>query len=236
MLALAAAMGELTFRIEHRFGASGSEFELGFAERLLVSGRSFWFYLGKLAVPSCLTFIYERWPIDPRAAWQYLYPVLTLGTLVGTWRLRGRIGAGWFVALAHFYICTSLLIFLVALYRTRYSFVSDHWQYFGCMSILALAAAGISKGFGRWAEWLASPGAERRTWWALPKPILCGLLFLLLGSLTWQQCRMYSPARKRSGEPLWHKTLVARWPISIWAISSCARESWTTLSVISKRR
>jgi tetratricopeptide (TPR) repeat protein len=191
MLAQVVAMGRLTFYIEHLHGATGEGFNLSFAERILISGRSFWFYLGKLFFPHQLTFIYERWQVNPGIWWQYLYPLAAAAVLIGLWWNRRRIGKGLFAALAHFYVCTSLLILLTVLYMTRYSFVSDHWQYFGCMSVIALAAAGITSIFERFAQ-----GS------LFLKSVFCGLLLLTLATLSWRQCGMYTDL-----ETLWHVTL-----------------------------
>ena len=191
MLGLAGVMGKLTFYIEHLHGSSGGSFNLSFLDRVLVSGRSFWFYLGKLLYPYQLTFIYERWQVNGCVAWQYLYPIATAGLLVGLWWGRRHLGKGLLVALLHFYVATSLLILLTVLYMTRYSFVSDHWQYFGCMSVIALAAAGITTGLDRFEN--GRP---------LLKPALGGMLLLMLGVLTWRQCGMYADL-----ETLWQATL-----------------------------
>ena len=192
MLVLVVVMGEVTFYIERLHGAVGTGFKLGWLERVLVSGRSFWFYLGKLFFPYPLTFIYERWNINIAAGWQYLYPAATAGLFAVLWRTRRVIGKGPFAAMLHFYISTSLLILVVVLYMTRYSFVSDHWQYFGCMSVLTLAAAGIA----RVLDWLGK-------WSRFLKPVLVGTLLLVLGLLTWQQCGIYVNI-----ETLWRDTLV----------------------------
>jgi tetratricopeptide (TPR) repeat protein len=191
MLVLVAVMGEVTFYIEHLQGAVGAEFNLGWLERVLVSGRSFWFYLGKLFFPYPLTFIYERWNLNNASGWQYLFPAATVGLFAVLWRTRRSIGKGPFAAMLHFYISTSLLILVVVLYMTRYSFVSDHWQYFGCLSVLALAAAGITRAL----DWLEK-------WNRFLKPVLVGTLFLVLGLLTRHQCGMYADA-----ETLWRDTL-----------------------------
>jgi Flp pilus assembly protein TadD len=74
---------------------------------------------------------------------------------------------------------------------TRYSFVSDHWQYFGCMSVIALVAAGISRGLDKF---------EKRS--PFLKPIFCGTLLLVLGVLSWRQAEVYLDA-----ETLWRDTL-----------------------------
>ena len=192
MLGIVVLMGGVTIYVErHLVGASEQKFNIPLLERALISGRSFWFYLGKLFFPYRLTFIYERWKIDAGAWWQYVYPVATVGLLAGLWGLRGRMGKGPFVALLHFYVCTSLLILLLVLYMTRYSFVSDHWQYFGCMSVVALAAAGITMALD-----LFKKGKP------LLEPVFCGTLLLILGVLTWRQCGMYTNL-----ETLWRTTL-----------------------------
>ena len=191
MFGIAVGMGLLTLHIEHLQGATGDEFRMGLPERVLVSGRSFWFYLGKLFFPCSLTFIYERWQIDARVWWQYVYPVVTAGLLGGLWLLRKRIGKGAFVAMLHFYITTSFLVLIQVLYMMRYSFVSDHWQYFGCMSVFALAAAGIAGALSRLGIW-ARP---------LGKTMMTGLL-LVLATLSWQQCAMYADA-----ETFWQTTI-----------------------------
>jgi protein O-mannosyl-transferase len=188
MLGIIMAMGRMTFYVEHHSaGASGPEFDVDWMRRLLISGRSFWFYLGKLFFPYQLTFIYPRWQVDPGIWWQWLFPPATAGLLGGLWLMRGRIGKGAFVALAHFYISTSLLILLVVLFMTRYSFVSDHWVYFGGVGVMALAAAGIATAL------------RQRT---VLKSACIGSLLLVLGVLTWRQCGMYANI-----ETLWRTTI-----------------------------
>ena len=61
MVGVALLMGEVTFYVERHTGATGKAYSLGLLERVLISGRSFWFYLGKLFFPHRLTFIYEHW-------------------------------------------------------------------------------------------------------------------------------------------------------------------------------
>jgi protein O-mannosyl-transferase len=117
--------------------------------------------------------------------------------------MRRRLGNGPVAAMTHFYVSTSLLIWLVVLFMTRYSFVSDHWQYFGSMSVIALAAAGFT---------MALDFAAPRT--PFLKPALGGALLLVLGTLTWRQCGMYADI-----ETLW-RTTIARNPKAFMAHSN----------------
>jgi tetratricopeptide (TPR) repeat protein len=191
MFGIAAGMGLLTFHIEHLQGATGDEFRLGALGRILVSGRSFWFYLGKLLFPYHLTFFYGRWNVNTTVWWQYLYPAATVGALGGLWLLRKRAGRGPFVAMLHFYIATSMLVLIQVLYMMRYTFVSDHWQYFGCMGVFAAAAVGIDRAFD----------CVKQSGWPLKWPCY-GMLLLGLGGLTWQQCGMYTDVKT-----LWRVTI-----------------------------
>lgn len=198
MLVLAVGMSTLTVYIErHAGGAYGKEFSLGFMERILVSGRSFWFYLGKLVFPLQLSFIYKRWNVDTDVWWQYLYPACTFALLAGLWMAKSRVGKGVCVAFMHFYISTSLLILAVVLYMMRYSFVSDHWQYFGSMSMIALIAAGLSQLWNNLRDKYRPYGTK-----------LAFILLFVLGILTWNQAVIYA-----DNETLWRVT-VARNPDS----------------------
>ena len=108
MLAMAVGVGLVTIYVERNSGgASGAPFQIPPLERILISGRSFWFYLGKLFFPYHLTFLYERWSVTAGAWWQYLFPAAMVGLLAGLWGLRGRIGKGAFVAALHFFVATS---------------------------------------------------------------------------------------------------------------------------------
>jgi tetratricopeptide (TPR) repeat protein len=226
MLGLVAVMSRLTFHVERLYGALGPQFDLGWLDRALISGRSFWFYLRKLFFPHQLTFIYERWQVDAGDWRQYLFPLAAAGVLMGLWLGRRRLGRGLFVGLMHFYVCTSLLILLTVIYMTRYTFVSDHWQYFGCMSVMAAVAAGISalrKSETQNSKLEGNPKPEVQNRHHVPfsfrvssrfarlrtssfglrfSTLFCGALLITLGVLTWRQCGMYTDM-----ERLWRTTL-----------------------------
>ncbi len=192
MVAMAGMIGILTIYVErHSGGASGEKFTLPYISRLLISGRSFWFYLGKIFLPHELTFFYPRWSVDAGVWWQDLLPVVTLLFLAILWLVRGRIGRGPFAAFTHFYVSTSFLVLIVVLYMTRYTFVSDHWQYFGCLSVFALTASGIVWALDRW---LVGQVAV--------KLAVCLALLGGLAALTFHQCGMYTNIEK-----LWDVTL-----------------------------
>ena len=188
---IGVAFGVFTLWLEkHAKGASGQGFTLSFVERLLVAGHSFWFSLGKLAWPTRLTFIYPRWQIDPKSVWQYLFPVGAVALLVTAWWMRKRIGRAPFAALLYFTIAFPALVMVQMLYMMRYSFVTDHWQYLGSMSMIPLGVGGAALALRRF------PALREQ------KPALGMLVLAILGLLTWQQGHIYHDL-----ETLWRDTL-----------------------------
>ncbi len=197
-LALGAAAGLFSSWVEKAYvGAQGADFDLSAAGRLLVAGRAIWFYLGKLAWPVGLNFVYPRWSIDTAAWWPWLFPLGVLAVIAALWALRRRARG----PLAAFLIFVGSLfpaLSFVNLYGARYSWVWDHWQYLPDLSLLALAAAGLVAGWRLTAPALRPLG-----------PALAAALAVLLGALTWAHCAAFADS-----ETLWRTTL-ARNP-SCW--------------------
>jgi protein O-mannosyl-transferase len=188
---------------EQRFhsGAQGAEWAQTWPERLVIAGRAVWFYLGKLAWPHPLIFIYPRWTLEASRASSYLPALavaITLLLLGWAGAGSGRIGLGtspgWKPARAGFFAfaCFVVLLFPVLgffnIYFFRYSFVGDHFQYLASMGPLALAGAGAAL-------------ALRRCGRLMP-PVLAGGLLALLGGMTWHQSRVY-----QDNETLFQATL-----------------------------
>jgi len=174
---LGACSGLVTAHFERvLIGAQGAEFDLSWLQRCLLAGRVFWFYLGKLAWPAELIFIYPRWTIDPAQAWQWLFPLGALALLgVLTWwqrRQRGPLAAALLFAGTLFPVLGFVNVFPFV-----FSYVADHFQYLASLSVFALAAAGIQGVLTRIP--------------ALGRHATTGALLVLLGGLTWAQCGMY---------------------------------------------
>ncbi len=192
--------GLLTAWVERKFiGAEGSEFHFSLVERCLIAGRDIWFYLGKLIWPVDLAFIYPRWNVSQTEWWQYLFPAavaLLLGVLI--WRRwRGPLaGLLFFVGT----LFPALGFFNV--YPFRYSLVADHFQYLSSLGPLTLVAVLFDRFFPR-------SGAA--------KTVTYASVLLLLGVLTWRQCRNYE-----DGETLWRATLEST-PTSTIAHNNLAR-------------
>jgi tetratricopeptide (TPR) repeat protein len=167
---LGAVAGLFTAWVErHQIGAAGAAHELSWLQRGLLAGRAVWFYLGKLAWPVDLTFIY------PGRALQWLPLAGALAATAVLWARRARQRAPLAAWLLFGGTLFPVLGFL-NVYPFIYSFVADHFQYLASLAPLALAAAALAR-------------APRRLGVTLAVALLG-----TLGALTWRQARDYHDA------------------------------------------
>jgi hypothetical protein len=181
----AIAAGWTIWEQKFNSGAVGPEWSQTFPERIAIAGRVIWFYLGKLAWPEPLMFIYPRWEIDVGHPLAFAGAGAALaGLLFLLWRCRsGRLGAGFFTA-AYFVVLLFPVLGFFSVYFFRYSFVGDHFQYLAAMGPLALAGAAVARFAGRGTVWIGAA------------------LVLALGWSSARQSRVYL-----NNESLWRDTL-----------------------------
>lgn len=174
------AAGLATTWIERTLiGAQGEAFALSFADRVLVAGRAWWFYLATMAWPSNLMFNYPRWDVSAAIWWQWLFPLAVALVGLVCLRIRERTRA----PLAAFLIYGAWLFpasGFINVYPFRFSFVADHFAYLASIPMLVLIAAAMHT-------------ATRRV--AGPARIV-GLIVLasVLAGLTYRQSAAYASA------------------------------------------
>lgn len=158
-------------------GANGRDFALGPLERVLVSGRAAWFYLGNAIWPANLTFIYPRWEVDAAQAWQWVYPLLALALIAACWLIRQRTRVPLAVVLLFGGTLFPTLGFF-NIYAFVFSYVADHWQYLANLVPVATVAA-------MWGQ---------RSWRShrLLQLVTAGTLLSVFFALTWQQAKLYT--------------------------------------------
>ena len=221
--AVGIGAGLFTAWMERKFiGAEGSDFNFSLIERCLIAGRAFWFYLGKLFWPVDLIFIYPHWNISQAVWWQYLFPAAALLLLAGFWWLR-RWSRGPLAALLFFAGTLFPALGFFNVYPFRYSFVADHFQYLASIGPVVLVASGIAT---------ASKILEKRN--AILGPVLCGVLLMTLGTLSWRQCGMYADV-KHSGKQPSAGTPIARWLTTTSARLISSKDGWMKRSSNTKR-
>src|SRR5713101_6941180 len=200
---LGIGAGLFTAWVERNFvGAHGTAFQLSILQRCLIAARDFWFYLFKLLWPVKLTFIYPRWQISGAIWWQYLFPLTLILLLALIWRLRKK-NRGPLAAVLVFLGLLFPALGFINVYPFIYSFVADHFQYLACVGPLALFAAVLTIGLES-----VAPAITVLRW------AISGALLLILGALSWHQCRDY-----RDIETLW-RTTIARNPCCWMAYSN----------------
>ena len=175
-------------------GAAGAEWSQTWPERFAIAGRAVWFYLGKLAWPAELIFIYPRWQIDTAQPLVFAPLVALLAVVGGLWWWRASALRPVFIAAIYFGALLFPVLGFFSVFFFRYSFVGDHFQYLASMGPLALAGAGLTVGLER-----MSPAGG----WAynLRGIVPVGVL-VVLGVMTWRESGQYL-----NKEALWRTTL-----------------------------
>ncbi len=186
--ALGAASGLFTAHFERELiGARGAEFALGFADRLVLAGRVFWFYLGKLVWPADLIFMYPRWAVDAGIWWQWLFLLAGLG-LLGMFAWWSRRSSGPLAAALLFGGSLFPVLGFFNVYPFLFSYVADHFSYLASLGAFALAGAGVASAIGRSGRGPALGGFA----------VVLALFF----ALTWSRSAVY-----RDESTLWQDTL-----------------------------
>ena len=171
--------------------ASGKEWALGPAGRVVLAGRVVVFYAWKFLFPSDLAFIYPRWQIDPSTAVQWLPAAGAAAVLGLAFALRNRAGRGPLAALLLFGGVLFPAMGFFNVYAMRYSWVADHFAY----QAVAIASAAVVCGG---ATLLAdAPLLARRAAVGALAAVL-----VVLGAASFRQCHAY-----RDAETLWRDTL-----------------------------
>lgn len=185
--------------------AQGPEYTLSMAQRVMIAGRNFWFYIGKLFWPSNLAFSYPRVVPDVHDAMQWLPAIAAVVLLAALWALRKQIGRGPLAAVLYYVITLFPALGFFNTYPFRYSFVADHFQYLSGLGIIVLVVAAVHHLIRRRAGAAAGEGipdrpvvtthgptpeaASTRLRWSVG---VASALIVLCAGLSWLQSRVYA--------------------------------------------
>jgi tetratricopeptide (TPR) repeat protein len=200
MLIIGAALAWETSIIETNpngaIRATGPQWDLTMAQRWMISGRDFWFYIGKLLAPIHQSFIYPRIEPSPHDSIQWLYPVAAIVVLILLYVASRKIGRGAFTAA----ICYLLLIFpalgFFTVYPFRYSFVADHFQYLAGIPVIALGISIIAGILAPLWKKRAPAGEQPITKTSPAIAVLAAILLIVLGCTAWIRADVFSDSSK----------------------------------------
>ncbi len=188
--ALGLILGIATILMErHHVGARGAAFDLSWAQRAIIAGRALWFYLGKLAWPHPLVFIYPRWNPEAFGIFDAAAPVAVLATAGALWFRRDRTGRGPLAAALFFGATLFPALGFIDVYPMQFSFVADHFQYLASLGPIVLFSAVLAATLKKHLH----PSGETTA---------CIVLGATLALVTWNQSHIY-----QNLESLWRHTL-----------------------------
>jgi len=195
LLGIGAILAAVTRHLERtQVGASGAEWVMTLAERAALAGRIVWFYLGKLAWPAKLVFIYPRWAPDASTLAGWAGTIAVVALAASAWALRGRLGRGPAASLAFFAVTLFPALGFFDVYPMRYSWVADHFQYLASLGPIVLLSAAAAVATNRLAS--------NHPWTRRVAPAVAGLALAALAGRTFARCHVYADE-----ETLWRDTV-----------------------------
>ena len=191
---LALAMSAMTVAEQQRWvqRAGMAAWQLPPAERLVIAGKTVWFYAAHVLWPANLMFVYPRWDVssDSVASWLPFAGALAVGAFLWTsrrqpWTRPAVFGTGFFV------VALLPVMGFFDVYYFRYSFVADHFQYLASIGLIALAA-----GAGTVISERSGPRGRE------VGKVAAAIALLALGISTWKRTYVY-----QNLETLWQDTV-----------------------------
>lgn len=150
LFAIGLALAAWTIHWEKtRTGASGEAFDLGAADRLLIAGRSAWFYLGKTLWPSPLGLLYAKWAVNPASPTQWVFPAAGAALLAGLWAARGRLGRAPLAAMLFYVVMLSPALGFFDYSTMYFSYAMDHYAYLASIGPAMLLGLALGRAHSR---------------------------------------------------------------------------------------
>jgi len=183
---IGAGLGLFTAYLERKqVGAEGIEWDFSFLEKLMISGRVFWFYIGKSLLPYPLVFFYPRWEIDGQYLIDLTWGITILVLIAMLFVFRKRLSRWPVTAMLAYGATLFPAMGFFAVYPMRYSFVADHFAYIPFMTVMATIAGCV---------WQIPNLQARRA--------IAVVSIIVLSATTFTRCFAYQDA-----EILWNDTL-----------------------------
>jgi len=207
MLIIGGLLALVTSRLETNpngaVGAYGPEWQLSFAQRLLISGRDFWFYIGKLLVPIHQSFVYPRIVPGAGDAVQWLLVAAAVALLAVLVAASSKLGKGPAAAMLWYLLLIFPALGFFNVYPFRFSFVADHFQYLAGIGVIVLVVSILAA--------ILSPlwrvgGSALQSAAAKSSPVIAimvAALLVILGAAAWIRADVFSEPAK-----LWEDVLL----------------------------
>ena len=189
---LAAALGLVTVWFQYHVAIGDDIVRTDtFLGRLAGAGWAVWFYLYKAVIPHNLSFVYPRWEIDASSPISYLPTIAVVVCFLTFWRYRQNWGRAFLFGFGYFVVTLFPVLGFFDINFMRFSFVTDHWQYFSIPGVIALVV-----GLGVWLRdrW------QRKLHWSFRAAAVAAVC--LFGFLTWKHSHAF-----KNPEALWRDTI-----------------------------
>lgn len=164
---IAVGLGVLSVVLEKRVaGTEGPAWDFSPAQRFVIAGNAFWFYVQKLFVPYPVHQIYERWPIEAGkgigAGWLWVRPALFVVVVAALVGLRKRLPRGPLAALLLFAGALFPTLGFISFYTMLFTFVADHYGYLAVPIGIVFGVEAVVWGVEKVLGWVGQREEEVR--------------------------------------------------------------------------
>jgi len=169
-----------------------------FATRVAMAAAAPLFYLYKVVLPVNLLPIYPRWLAPGLVPWALAGWAAIVAGLAWCWTRRATWGRHALFGFGSFLLCLAPVLGIIPMAYLQISRVADHLAYLPLVSLVSLAAAGLSKWHGRPAHVIKENTGGM--------PVLPSAFTFVVAALLALSSRHYA-ANFKSEESLWTYTL-----------------------------
>lgn len=148
---LIGALGILMPLYNETVGSSSHVENFSFAERILLAGKNFFFYIKQLLFPWQFLPLYPKWDLQVTSLRNWLIPAAVIAFYTVLYGQR-RLGRGAFALLCFYGISIFPALGFFRLSLFYFTQASDHFVYLSAPAILLLACASIRALFSRIKE------------------------------------------------------------------------------------
>jgi tetratricopeptide (TPR) repeat protein len=173
-------------------GASGPDWQLSFAQRLMIAGQDLWFYAGKLVAPIHQSFIYPRHVPNPADAAEWIGLIAALAVVIILALGIKKFGRGPLVAVLCYIAALFPALGFFNVYPFRFSFVADHFQYLAGIPLIVLGVWIISAIFRPLWKPAAISTEHRLAGKSATIAVLASAVLLVLGTASWFRATVFA--------------------------------------------
>lgn len=163
-------------------------FSLTSLQKILLSGRIFFFYIRQTLLPWDFMTLYPPWPLSVNSPGAWLYPASALALYATLFWKRHSLGRAPFALLCFYGLSLFPVLGFLDFSYHRYAYVADHFTYLSTPALLLLICLGVSRLFSKLS---AGRARNPKTFFPLLRTSLIAAVVIFLSLLSFNLTKKY---------------------------------------------